>query len=147
MDKFPTNPPIIEQFWQSPPEPINQILDAPPPPTILLSPNREWMVELEKPLLLPIALLAEVEVALAGLFINPKTNAPARHTPFGSMRISAIAQSAHEEEAIASPEISKTVALPDNAQIGFLRWSPNSQKLAFTLTQATGLETVGCGCC
>ena len=149
MDKFPTNPPIIEQFWQSPPEPINQILDAPPPPTILLSPNREWMVELEKPLLLPIALLAEVEVALAGLFINPKTNAPARHTPFGSMRIraiafgtarSAIAQSAHLEEAIASPEISKTVALPDNAQIGFLRWSPDSQKLAFTLTQATGLE-------
>lgn len=139
MDKFPTNLTIIEQFWQSPPEPINQILDAPPPPTILLSPNREWMVELEKPLLLPIALLAEVEVPLAGLFINPKTNAPARHSPFGSMRIKAIAFGT-APWTIASLEISKTVTLPENAQIGFLKWSPDSQKLAFTLTQATGLE-------
>ncbi|ARV59336.1 peptidase S9 [Nostocales cyanobacterium HT-58-2] len=130
MHNFSSNPPSIEQLWQSPPEPINQILDAPPPSTILLSPDRQWMVELEKPLLLPIALLAEAEVALAGCLINPKTNAPARRNPFQSMRI----------RAIASPEISKTVALPDNAQIGFLRWSPDSQKLAFTLTQATGLE-------
>jgi dipeptidyl aminopeptidase/acylaminoacyl peptidase len=135
MDNFPINSRIIEQFWQSPPEPINQILDAPPPPTILLSPNRQWMVELEKPLLVPIALLTQTEVALAGLLINPKTNAAARHNPFQRMRIRAILL-----EGDVSGEISKTVALPENAQIGFLKWSPNSQKLAFTLTQTTGLE-------
>lgn len=130
MDNFPINPPIIEQFWQSPPEPINQILDVPPPPAILLSPNREWMVELERPLLLPISLLAETEVPLAGFLINPKTNAPARSNPFQSMRV----------RTLISVEMSKTVALPDDAQIGFLKWSPDSRKLAFTLTQATGLE-------
>ncbi|WP_017317415.1 S9 family peptidase [Mastigocladopsis repens] len=135
MDNFPINPPIIEQLWQSPPEPINQILNAPPPPIILLSPNSQWMVELEKPLLLPIALLTQPEVPLAGLIINPKTNAPARHNAFRSMKITAIA-----EGTLASVEMSKTVALPDNAQIGFLKWSPDSQKLAFTLTQPTGLE-------
>lgn len=147
MDNLPINPPIIEQLWQSPPEPINQILDAPPPPAILLSPNRQWMVELERPLLLPISLLAETEVPLAGFLLNPKINAPARLNPFQSMRVRAIAfgraslnASASPSENIASPQMSKTVALANNAQIGYLKWSPNSKKLAFTLTQPTGLE-------
>ncbi len=115
--------------WQSPPSPINQILDAPPPPTIFLSPNQQWLVELEQPFLLPIAYLAEKEVPLAGFIVNPKTNAPARHNPYSRMRFKALADS-----------ISKGVMLPENAQIGFLKWSPDSQKLAFTLTQPTGLE-------
>ncbi|NMF61280.1 alpha/beta hydrolase family protein [Brasilonema octagenarum] len=130
MDNLSINHPIIEQLWQSPPEPINQILDAPSPPAILLSPNREWMVELERPLLVPISLLAETAVPLAGLLINPKTNAPAHPNPFQTMRI----------RGFPFLEMSKTVALPDNAQIGYLKWSPDSRKLAFTLTQATGLE-------
>jgi len=115
--------------WQLPPSPINQILDAPPPPTIFLSPNQQWLVELEQPFLLPIAYLAEKEVPLAGFIVNPKTNAPARHNPYSRMRFKALADSS-----------SKEVMLPDNAQIGFLKWSPDSQKLAFTLTQPTGLE-------
>jgi dipeptidyl aminopeptidase/acylaminoacyl peptidase len=139
MDNLPINPPIIEQLWQFPPEPINQILDAPAPPAILLSPNRQWMVELERPLLLPICLLAETEVPLAGFLLNPKINAPARLNPFQSMRVRALA-SASPSESIASPQMSKTVSLPDNAQIGYIKWSTDSKKLAFTLTQATGLE-------
>ncbi|MBW4596069.1 MAG: prolyl oligopeptidase family serine peptidase [Brasilonema angustatum HA4187-MV1] len=130
MDNLSINHPIIEQLWQSPPEPINQILDAPSPPAILLSPNREWMVELERPLLVPISLLAETEVPLAGFLINPKTNAPAHPNPFQTMRV----------RRFPFLEMSKTVGLPDNAQIGYLKWSPDSRKLAFTLTQATGLE-------
>ncbi|MEC4818750.1 MAG: prolyl oligopeptidase family serine peptidase [Scytonema sp. PMC 1069.18] len=123
--------PIINQIWQLPPEQINQILNAPPPPAISLSPDRKWMVELEKPLLRPLAHLAEPEVPLAGLLLNPKTNVPARYHPFHSMKI----------RAVASPEESKTVALSDRPRIGFLHWSPNSSYLAFTLLQETrGLE-------
>lgn len=120
----------VEQIWKSPPEPIKQILDAPPQPTILLSPNRQWMVELEKPSLLPIAFFTEPELPLAGFVLNPQINAPARYQPFQSMKI----------KAVTSPDPIKKVPLPENAQIGFLKWSPNSQKLAFTLIQATGLE-------
>ncbi|MEO1431852.1 MAG: prolyl oligopeptidase family serine peptidase [Cyanobacteria bacterium J06633_8] len=119
-----------EQTWQIPPQPINQILEAAPPPQIRISPDRKYMVELEQSQLVPIALLAEEEVAVAGFRLNPQTNGPARHNTYYSMRI----------KAVDSPENVKTIELPENSRIGFVKWSTDSQKVAFTLTQETGLE-------
>ena len=119
-----------EQIWQKPPQPINQILEAPSPPQIRISPDRRWMVELEQSQLVPIALLSEPEVAVAGFRLNPQTNGPARQNTYYSMKI----------KAVDSPENVKTIELPENPRIGFVKWSSDSQKLAFTLTQATGLE-------
>jgi dipeptidyl aminopeptidase/acylaminoacyl peptidase len=119
-----------EQVWQTPPQPINQILEASPPPQIRISPDRQWMVELEQSQLVPIALLAEIEVAVAGFRLNPRTNGPARQNTYYSMKL----------KAVDSPENIKTIELPENPRIGFVKWSTDSQKLAFTLTQETGLE-------
>ena len=118
------------QIWQIPPQVINQILEAPPPPQIRISPDRRWMVELQQPQLVPIALLSEPEVAVAGFRLNPQTNGPARHNTYYSMKI----------KAVDSPETVKTIELPENSCIGCVNWSTDSQILAFTLTQATGLE-------
>ena len=41
--------------WASPPEPINQILDAPATPAVLISPDNHWLVEFEQPALTTIA--------------------------------------------------------------------------------------------
>ena len=119
-----------EKIWQTPPQPINQILEAAPPPQIRISPDRQWMVELEQSQLVPIALLAEVEVAVAGFRLNPQTNGPARQNAYYSMKL----------KAVDSPENTRTIELPENPRIGFLKWSADSKKLAFTLTQETGLE-------
>ncbi|MEM7713082.1 MAG: prolyl oligopeptidase family serine peptidase [Cyanobacteria bacterium P01_A01_bin.68] len=119
-----------EAIWQTPPHPINQILEAAPPPQIRVSPNRLWIVELEQSQLVPIALLSEEEVAVAGFRLNPQTNGPARHNTYYSMKI----------KAVDSPEIVKTIELPENPRIGYVKWSDDSQKIAFTLTQETGLE-------
>lgn len=119
----------LEPVWASPPQPIAQILDAPPPPTVFLSPNHRWLVELEQTLLRPIAELAEPEIAIAGFRLNPKTNGPARHNTYRSLKIKSI-----------DAEPARPVQLPPDAQIGFLKWSPSGDKLAFTLTQPTGLE-------
>ncbi|MEL6460830.1 MAG: prolyl oligopeptidase family serine peptidase [Cyanobacteria bacterium J06621_15] len=119
-----------EQIWQTPPQPINQILEAAPPPQIRISPDRLWMVELEQLQLVPIALLSEEEVAVAGFRLNPQTNGPARHNTYYSMKI----------KAVDSPETIKTIELPENPRVGYVKWSDDSQKLAFTLTQETGLE-------
>ena len=97
-----------EQIWQTPPQPIKQILEAAPPPQIRISPNRLWIVELEQSQLVPIALLAEEEVAIAGFRLNPQTNGPARHNTYYSMKI----------KAIDAPEIVKTIQLPKNPRIG-----------------------------
>ena len=118
-----------DRVWQSPPEPIVQILDAPPPALIFLSPDREWMVELERFSLVPIAQSVQKVILLAGLRWYPQTNGPARYSPCYSLKYRKLAA----ETAIH-------VDLPENPQISFLRWSPDSQKLAFTLTQPDGLE-------
>lgn len=118
-----------ETAWQLPPAPITQILNAPTSPTVIVSPNQLWLVELEQPLLTPIAEMAELQVPLAGLLLNSQTNTSARHQPYRSLKIKSV--------------ISDTfihVNLPDNPKIGFLKWSPDSEKLSFTLTKTTGLE-------
>jgi dipeptidyl aminopeptidase/acylaminoacyl peptidase len=115
--------------WASPPEPISQILDAPSTPEILISPDKQWLVELAKPALPSIAELAEPVVAVAGFRLNPKTSAPARHRTYCGMRLRAVRS-----------DISNTIALPDDPRISYLRWSPDGQQLAFVLTQANGLE-------
>jgi dipeptidyl aminopeptidase/acylaminoacyl peptidase len=120
---------MTEPIWQSPPAPINQILDAEAPPTVLLSPNQQWLVELEQPLLSSIAEMAEPQIPLAGFLLNPLTNAPSRYNQYHSIKIRAVGS-----------ETFNDIALPSNPRISFLKWAPNGEKLAFTITQATGLE-------
>jgi dipeptidyl aminopeptidase/acylaminoacyl peptidase len=118
-----------ESTWQLPPAPIAQILNAPPQPSIIVSPDQLWLVELEQPQLTPIAEMAELQIPLAGLLLNPNTNTSARHQPYRSLKI----------KSVTSDTVIQ-VELPENPRIGFLKWSPDGQKLAFTLTQSTGLE-------
>ena len=120
---------MSEQSWQTPPDPIYQILNAPAAPTVSFSPGRQWLLELERPPLCLIVELAAPEVAVAGFRLNPQTNSPARSNPYRRLWITEIASG-----------IKRAVPLPDPAQISFLGWSPNGQKLAFTLTQLNGLE-------
>ncbi|UBF25544.1 prolyl oligopeptidase family serine peptidase [Kovacikia minuta CCNUW1] len=125
----PSGSPTPLAGWQSPPEPINQILDTPPAPAVMISPHHQWLVELDQPLLPAIAELAEPEVAVAGFRLNPKTNGPSRRFGYRGIRVRSL------ESATA-----QVLPLPDAARISFLRWSPDGQKLGFTLTWASGIE-------
>ncbi len=118
-----------DRVWQSPADPINRILDSPPPPLVFLSPDRQWMVELERFSFVPIAQSVQKTMALAGLRWHPQSNGPARYSPYHTLKY----------RKLASADVI-TANLPQNAQIDFLRWSVDSQKLAFTLTQPDGLE-------
>jgi len=115
--------------WQTPPAPINRILDAPVPPGVTLSPNRRWFVAVERPPLLPMSELAEPELKLAGLRLNPKTNAPADHYTFRRLTF----------RDLSGGEV-QAVELPQEYRLGFFRWSPEGDRLAFTIAQQTGLE-------
>jgi dipeptidyl aminopeptidase/acylaminoacyl peptidase len=114
--------------WQLPPEPIYQILNAPPTPSVYVSPTGRWLLELEQPDLCAIAELAEPEIAVAGFRLNPRRNSPAPASGFQRMWIQEIETKQRNQ-----------IDLPE-AQIKFVRWSPNSEKLAFVLTQSDGLE-------
>ncbi|MCA1992755.1 MAG: prolyl oligopeptidase family serine peptidase, partial [Coleofasciculus sp. S288] len=59
----------------------------------------------------------------------PKTNAPARHYTYRRLTIRPIGSS-----------VAHSLDLPSNSRIGFPQWSTDGQRLAFTLTQESGLE-------
>lgn len=115
-------------YWL-PPSPIPEILDAPPPPAVFVSPGREWIALLERSNLPPIEELAQPELPLAGYRINPATNGPSRVSYYRGISFLRIDTGERRE-----------VALPGVARIDDPQWSPDGTKLAFTNTVETGIE-------
>ena len=69
--------------YRQPPAPIAQILDAERTPLLNLSPDRRTMLLVEWHDMPSIAELAAPEARLAGLRINPRTNAASRGNTSG----------------------------------------------------------------
>ena len=120
----------FSQTYQEPPSPIPEILDGKRSPAVLFSPDNEWMVELERPELPPIAELAEPMLRLAGLKLNPETWSPARSTSYSGARIRRVKPGA------ASVELT----LPEGVQLGNAAWSTDGAHLAVTNKTDAGLE-------
>ena len=115
-----------QDTWQTPPEPIASMLDAPPLPGVGFSPNAEWIVEFGQTGLPPIEELAEEVVAIAGFQLNPKTWGPAK-----AGYCCAIAVRRREEKT------ARPIELPANIRIRDLSWSNCGRYLCFTHTQLT----------
>src|SRR4051812_28562938 len=86
--------------YQQPPEPIRSILDATPTPLVTLSPDRKWMLLLERPGLPSIAELSAPELGLAGLRIDPRSNGPSRGTSYTALRLQPVAGGAATTVAV-----------------------------------------------
>src|SRR5262249_13069837 len=69
----------ILRGYQKAPQPISDILNAPPTPQVQVSPNSKWLLVADRLANPPIADLAQPMLRLAGLRINPATNG--RHHP------------------------------------------------------------------
>src|SRR6266542_1689503 len=64
--------------YRDPDPVVAKILDAPSTPVVSLSPDRRWLLLLERPGLPPIAEVAAPDLRLAGVRINPLTNGSSR---------------------------------------------------------------------
>ncbi len=115
--------------YRTPPAPIPQILDAPPTPTISISPNRAMMAILGRDGLPSIEELAAPELRLAGTRIDPRTNGPSRERFSNGITLQTIQSGAK-----------RRVQLPAGAKISSLDWSPDNSRFAFTNTVADGIE-------
>ncbi len=116
--------------YQLPAQAMIDMVDAPLIPQTLLSPNREWLVLLDRPALPPVADLAQPELRLAGLRINPRNNDQSRAAQTTGIKLVKIAD---RSEKIVT-------GLPQGARIGDAQWSPDSKRVAFTLVKETGVE-------
>jgi dipeptidyl aminopeptidase/acylaminoacyl peptidase len=119
-----------ELTYQKPPHEILDVLNAPPPPTISVSPTRDYAI-LTQPLRYPpIAEVAQPMLRLAGLRIDIHTNGP--HLPFYSTKYMIKRLSDASDIPVAAP--------PGAAKLGAPVWSPDGKQFAFTNTTANAIE-------
>ena len=116
--------------YQTPPNDIATMVNAAPTPGASLSPSGEWMLLLEKPNLPSIEEVAQPELRLAGIRINPRTNGSSRPFYYNGFKI----------KSLKDFKEKKVNGLPSIPKIENVSWSPQGDKIAFTNTVTTGLE-------
>lgn len=112
-----------------PPKAIADLANAPLPPALRINSTRDWMMLMERPGYPSIEELAQPELRLAGLRMNPRTNGSSRSYSYSGLTLK------HME----SGRTFAVSGLPNDAQIENLSWSPDGQRFAFTITTNTGI--------
>ena len=120
----------IDLPYQLPPREILELADAPMPPSIMISRDGKNIVLTHRSRYIGIEELAETEIRLAGLRINPATNTASRTSYSNSISLL----------RVGGKEPRSVTGLPADAKLSGLAWSPDQQKVAFTHTSNTGLE-------
>lgn len=115
--------------YQMPPKAIADLANAPLPPALRINSSREWMMLMERPGYPSIEELAQPELRLAGLRMNPRTNGSSRSYSYSSLTL----------KHMDSGRTFSLSGLPGNSQIENLSWSPDGKRFAFTITTQKGI--------
>ena len=113
-----------------PPRAIADLADAPLTPSVSVGPNQDWMLLMERPGLPPISELAQPELKLAGLRINPRTNGQSRSSYYTKLTLKRISDGSEKP----------ITGIPSEARIENITWSPDGKRIAFTHTHDSGIE-------
>ncbi len=116
--------------YQMPPKVIADLIDAPPTPGLSISPANDQLLLLERPNLPGIEEVAQEEMKLAGIRINPRTNGSSRSGYYTGIRLKPLGKGA--ERAVSG--------LPEKAKIQNISWASDGSSIVFTNTVANGLE-------
>ena len=121
-------------FYAKPPQPIVDAFDAEPLPQVVVSPNRQALAIVRARAYPTIAELSQPMLRLAGTRINAGTNGPFRSSGLPGTGIYAIALKR------VSGGADVPVAVPPQAKISHLKFSPDGSRIAFLNTKETGIE-------
>lgn len=116
--------------YQTPPAVINDLIDAPLAPSVILDSKGENVVLLYRNAYKTIRELSETEMRLGGLRINPVTNIGSRVTFYNNIKV----------KGAFDKEIRAVKGMPDQPKLAYFNWSPDQTKMAFTNTISTGVE-------
>ncbi len=116
--------------YQKPPSALTKLVEAPPTPGVSISANHEWMLLLERPSLPSIEEVAQEELRLGGIRINPKNNGSSRGSYFTELKV----------KNLKKQTSFQIKGIPQNARIQNVSWSPDSRRIAFTVAKQDGLE-------
>ena len=113
-----------------PPIAIAGLIDAQVTPAVSVGPNGKMILIMHRPSLAPISEVAQPELRLAGIRINPRTNARARRSYYTKLEIKSV--SGNTKRSVAG--------LPSDARMQNVQWSPDGSRIGFTLTKRNGVE-------
>ena len=116
--------------YKAPPKVIQDLVDVPPTPGVSISPTNDWILLMERPSHPSIEEVAQPELRLAGIRINPRTNGPSRTRSFVGLKLLNVKNQKQVD----------VDHLPENPRIGNLSWNNDGSKVAFTNTTGAGIE-------
>src|SRR5438128_5534403 len=106
-----------ETPYMKPPQAILDVLNAPEPPQVSVSPTRDVMLMSSQLRYPPIADVAAPMLRLAGSRIDPATNGPHRAQYSVALTLKRIADGTETK-----------IVLPATAKVSLPRWSPNGKQ-------------------
>jgi len=118
-----------QEPYRAPPQNVVDIVDAPPTPVVSASPDGDWMAISERRAYPSIAQLAEPALGLAGIRFNPQTNGDDQPPSVWEIKLMRLLDGREW-----------TLQLPENVQLTYPFWSPDSRFIAFTNTTGEGVE-------
>ena len=107
--------------YRTPPKDILDLVMAKPTPGVSIDSKGEWMILLERSTFPSIEELAQPELRIAGLRINPKNFGPSRSAYSVNFTL----------KNIKTKETFTITGLPENMRAGSIQWSPDEKKFAF----------------
>ncbi|TAJ21651.1 MAG: S9 family peptidase [Planctomycetota bacterium] len=118
--------------WKLPPQAIVDVLEAPPPPSVDLSPDTRWMLLVERPAMPGLDDVLRPWVGLAGERIDSATSA-AYTVGFSTGIVLRSVETGAEQRIVT----------PAGARIGAISWSHDSRHIAFTVRGDSGVDVWG----
>jgi dipeptidyl aminopeptidase/acylaminoacyl peptidase len=122
-----------QEGYRKPPQAVADILDAPAPPLLSVSPTGDNILVLQTARYPSIEEVAAPMLRLAGVRLNPRTNGPARPPRLTGLALMPVTG--------GEP---KPLALPDKAKVGLPHWSPDGKRFAVLNTTDAGIELWVC---
>ena len=116
--------------YKTPPTAILNLANAKPSPTVSINDKGDWMLIMERSAMPIVEELAQPELRIAGLRINPNNFSPSRST-------NAIGLSVKD---IKTGKDFPVAGLPTNLKAGNFQWSSNDDKIAFTQTNSENID-------
>lgn len=121
-------PATAQEKYHDPGPALVRILDAAPIPRVVVSPDRQRLLIMDRAALPPIAQVAAPGLRLAGVRLDPASNAPSHAELFTSLVVQPI-----------QGEV-RRIVIPWQSRVGHVMWAPDSRTVAFTLVEETGLS-------
>jgi dipeptidyl aminopeptidase/acylaminoacyl peptidase len=116
-----------QSAYKKPPQVVADVLDAPAPPTVSVSPTRDYIALVQSARYPSIAEVAEPMLRLAGVRINPKTNGPARQGSITGLTFMKLADQSKVNVKLPAGKVSSP------------SWSDDGTRFTLTVTSADGI--------